>query len=64
MFQIFFHGSKMSALHKYVSPSHLPQDYGGELPAIDYSGADWYPVINEILPHINKWNSYGFVNNA
>ncbi|KAG6450370.1 hypothetical protein O3G_MSEX006571 [Manduca sexta] len=58
--RIFFHGSKMSSLHKHMSPSHLPADYGGELPAIDYSGAEWYPVINDILPHVNNWNSYGF----
>ncbi|KAI8428182.1 hypothetical protein MSG28_002417 [Choristoneura fumiferana] len=57
---IFFHGSKMSSLHEHLAPSHLPADYGGELPAIDYSGADWYPVINEVLPHIERWNTYGF----
>lgn len=51
----------MASLHKHLAPSHLPADYGGELPAIDYSGADWYPVINEVLPHVNNWNSYGFV---
>ncbi|XP_072936998.1 clavesin-1 [Epargyreus clarus] len=59
--RIFFHGSKMSSLHKHLEPSHLPADYGGELDAINYSGADWYPVINDILPHIHNWNSYGFV---
>ncbi|XP_038208158.1 retinaldehyde-binding protein 1 [Zerene cesonia] len=61
--RIFFHGSKMSSLHKHMDASHLPADYGGELPAIDYSGADWYPVINDILPHIHNWNSYGYVEN-
>ncbi|XP_047987674.1 clavesin-1 [Leguminivora glycinivorella] len=58
--RIFFHGSKMSSLHEHLAPSHLPSDYAGELPAIDYRGAEWYPVINEIIPHIEKWNSYGF----
>ncbi|KAM3964719.1 clavesin-1 isoform 1-T2 [Aphomia sociella] len=60
--RIYFHGSKMSSLHKYMAPSHLPADYGGELPAIDYSGINWYPVFNDDLTmeHINKWNSYGF----
>ncbi|KOB70835.1 putative CRALBP [Operophtera brumata] len=62
--RIFFHGSKMLSLHKHLAPSHLPSDYGGELPAINYSGADWYPVINELLPHINNWNSYGFAKNT
>ncbi|XP_041980387.1 retinaldehyde-binding protein 1 [Aricia agestis] len=59
--RIFFHGSDMESFHKHMAPSHLPADYGGQLDAIDYSGAQWYPVINEILPHINNWNSYGFV---
>ncbi|XP_049882373.1 retinaldehyde-binding protein 1 [Pectinophora gossypiella] len=62
--RIFFHGNKMSSLHEHLAPSHLPADYGGELPAIDYSGANWYPVINDILPHIHNWNSYGFAKNA
>lgn len=51
----------MTSLHKHLAPSHLPADYGGVLPAIDYTGADWYPVIEEIVPHINNWNSFGFV---
>lgn len=58
--RIFFHGNKMSSLHKYLAPSHLPSNYGGELPAIDYSGANWYPVISEVVSHIEKWNTYGF----
>ncbi|XP_022128839.2 retinaldehyde-binding protein 1 [Pieris rapae] len=62
--RIYFHGSKMSSLHKQMNPSHLPADYGGDLPAIDYSGAEWYPVINEILPHIHNWNSYGFAKDS
>ncbi|XP_026756903.1 clavesin-1 [Galleria mellonella] len=58
--RIFFHGTKMSSLHKHLAPSHLPADYGGELPAIDYSGADWYPALNDAIQHINNWNTYGF----
>ncbi|OWR51026.1 clavesin-1 like protein [Danaus plexippus plexippus] len=59
--RIFFHGSNMSSLHKHLAPSHLPADYDGVLGPIDYSGADWYPVVNEVLPHIQNWNSYGYV---
>ncbi|XP_013133734.1 PREDICTED: clavesin-1 [Papilio polytes] len=59
--RIYFHGSDMSSLHKHLSPSHLPADYDGQLPAIDYSGADWYPVIQHVMPHIDNWNTYGFV---
>ncbi|KAJ8726551.1 hypothetical protein PYW07_001249 [Mythimna separata] len=62
--RIFFHGSKMSSLHKHMAATHLPADYGGELPAIDYSGAEWYPVINDVLPHIHNWNTYGFAKNT
>ncbi|CAH1117990.1 unnamed protein product [Phaedon cochleariae] len=57
--RIFFHGSKMSSLHKHLDPSHLPKDYGGVLPAIDYSGKDWYPVVNDVIDHIKRMNSYG-----
>ncbi|CAG9566642.1 unnamed protein product [Danaus chrysippus] len=59
--RIFFHGSNMSSLHKHLAPSHLPADYDGALGPIDYSGADWYPVVNEVLPHIQNWNTYGYV---
>lgn len=62
--RIFFHGNKMESLHTHVAASHLPADYGGQLPAIDYSGADWYPVITDIMPHINNWNTYGFAKNS
>ncbi|XP_058795518.1 clavesin-1 [Phymastichus coffea] len=58
--RMFFHGSKMSSLHKHMAPSHLPKNYGGELPEIDYSGADWYPTIINYEDHIRQMNSYGF----
>lgn len=35
----------MNSLHAYLAPSHLPANYGGELPEIDYTGADWFPTI-------------------
>lgn len=52
----------MKSLHKHLDPSHLPANYGGKLPAIDYGGKDWYPCINEYEDHIRKWNDYGFAN--
>lgn len=52
--RMFFHGSKMSSLHKHMAPSHLPKNYGGQLPEIDYTGADWYPVINKYEDHIKR----------
>lgn len=43
--RMFFHGSKMSSLHNYIPPSHLPKNYDGNLPEIDYTSADWYPTL-------------------
>lgn len=43
--RMFFHGSKMSSLHTHMAPSHLPKNYGGYLPEIDYTAADWFPTI-------------------
>lgn len=59
--RMHFHGSKMTSLHKFLEPSHLPKDYGGELPQIDYSGANWFPAIENHLNHIQKMNTCGFV---
>lgn len=49
----------MKELHKFIAPSHLPEDYGGELPKIDYTGKDWYPCIDGYLDHIKMMNSLG-----
>nr|CAH7740992.1 unnamed protein product [Callosobruchus chinensis] len=40
-------------------PSHLPKDYDGELPMLDYGGKDWYPVVDRYLEHIKVMNSFG-----
>lgn len=57
-----FHGSDMRKLHKYISPDHLPKNYGGNLPLLDYGSKDWYPCIEKYLEHITKWNTYGYAN--
>lgn len=57
--RIFFHGSKMASLHKHMDPSHLPKDYDGVLPKIDYSGKDWYRAIDSHIDHIKMMNSFG-----
>jgi retinaldehyde-binding protein 1 len=59
--RIFFHGSKMPSLHKHMEPSHLPKDYEGQLPQINYTGADWYPCIEKHADHIRTWNTFGYV---
>ncbi|KAF5274942.1 hypothetical protein FQR65_LT04283 [Abscondita terminalis] len=58
--RLHFHGSKMSSLHKFLEPSHLPKNYGGTLPEIDYTGANWYPAIDNHLDHMKTMNECGF----
>ncbi|XP_066251257.1 alpha-tocopherol transfer protein-like [Euwallacea similis] len=57
--RIHFHGSKMASLHKFIPPSHLPKDYGGDLPEINYSGKEWYPILEQHVDHIAMMNSFG-----
>lgn len=58
---MYFHKNNMDSLHKFLQPSHIPSNYGGKLPEIDYTGAQWYPCVIENLEHIKAWNSYGLV---
>ncbi|CAH0556806.1 unnamed protein product [Brassicogethes aeneus] len=58
--RIFFHGSKMESLHKHLQPSHLPADYKGELPKIDYTSAQWYPALELYMDHMKKWSKFGY----
>ncbi|XP_055642350.1 retinaldehyde-binding protein 1-like [Toxorhynchites rutilus septentrionalis] len=58
--RMFFHGSDMKKFHQYLSADVLPENYGGNLPAIDYSGKDWYPCVDKYIDHIRKYNECGF----
>lgn len=58
--QMYFHGSDMKKLHQHVDPDYLPANYKGKLPAIDYTGKDWYPCVLSHSDHIAQWNTYGF----
>ncbi|XP_058058022.1 clavesin-1-like [Anopheles bellator] len=58
--RMFFHGDKLTKLHDHIHKEFLPSNYGGTLPALDYSGKDWYPVAENNLDFIKKWNSCGF----
>ncbi|XP_015173891.1 PREDICTED: clavesin-2 [Polistes dominula] len=58
--RLYFHGTNMSELHKCISPSHLPKNYGGLLPEIDYKSADWYPTIIKYEDRIREWNTFGY----
>lgn len=51
-FQLFFHGNKMSSLHKHLDANILPEEYGGKKPKLAYSSADWYPVVQDLQPYI------------
>jgi len=57
--RLFFHGTKMSSLHKHLDVNTLPEDYGGKKPKLNYSSADWYPVMSDLQNHIADWNTYG-----
>jgi hypothetical protein len=57
--RLFFHGNKMSSLHKHLDANMLPEDYGGKKPKLNYSSADWYPVMQDLQSYIADWNTYG-----
>lgn len=50
----------MKALHEHMDPNFLPSNYGGNLPKLDYTSSDWFPVACGHLDHIRRWNTYGF----
>lgn len=56
--RLYFHGDKMASLHKHMDPNHLPADYGGKLPKINYTSADWFPEIEKCRAHIEAWDTY------
>lgn len=42
---IFFHGKDMESLHKHVSPANLPEEYGGEMKELSYTG--WFDFFKQ-----------------
>ncbi|XP_055375738.1 clavesin-1 [Condylostylus longicornis] len=58
--RIWFHGGNMKTLHEYLDPAYLPENYGGTLPAINYGGNDWYPVIEKYEDFVRQWGEFGF----
>lgn len=56
--RLYFHGDKMASLHKHMDPNYLPADYGGKLPKINYTSADWYPQIEKCKDHIAAWDGF------
>ncbi|XP_075213122.1 clavesin-1 isoform X2 [Lycorma delicatula] len=61
--RLFIHGKKMNSLHQHIHPDYLPAEYDGNKPTMDYSSADWYPVLCSIEDHVAAWQSYGKVKN-
>lgn len=57
---MYFHGDDMKKLHKHIPADHLPANYGGTLPALDYSGKEWYPCVEKYVQHYADWNTFGF----
>lgn len=57
---MFFHARDRASLHKHIDPANLPINYGGTLPAIDYSGKEWFECVKEHEQHTATWNSFGF----
>ncbi|XP_029035452.1 clavesin-1 [Osmia bicornis bicornis] len=61
--RMFFHGTKMSSLHQYIPKSHLPKNYDGDLPEMDYTSADWYPTLLKHEDKLKEWSTYGLRKN-
>lgn len=57
--RIHFHGGDMKSLHKFLEPDYLPRNFGGYLPTMDYSCADWYPAVKAHEDYIDKWSNLG-----
>lgn len=60
LFQMHIHGDDMKKLHKFIPVEFLPSNYGGTLPAIDYSGKEWYPATENYTKNFAEWNTFGF----
>ncbi|CAG9784218.1 unnamed protein product [Diatraea saccharalis] len=60
--RMFFHGTKFSSFHKYIPAAYLPAEYGGQLPAVDYSGKIIYDMLEQNRDYIETWDSFGFIN--
>lgn len=58
--RMFFHGDDMKKLHKFVPPEHLPKNYGGTMPEINYSGKDWYQAVEKYEDAFKQYNTFGF----
>jgi len=57
--RMYFHGSDMKSLQKFLSPEILPENYKGTLPKIDYGGEEWYPALEKHADFVKEWSEFG-----
>ncbi|KAH8412021.1 hypothetical protein KR222_007035, partial [Zaprionus bogoriensis] len=57
--RMHFHGSNMKSLHKFLDPAVLPENYKGNLPAINYGGAEWFPALDQVADYVDSWGELG-----
>jgi len=50
----------MKKLHKFIPAENLPKNYGGTLPEINYSGKDWYPLVEKYNDYFLRYKDVGF----
>ncbi|XP_075149530.1 alpha-tocopherol transfer protein-like [Haematobia irritans] len=57
--RVFFHGSDMSSLHRYISPDCLPECYGGTLKTAQPSyGPQFYELFQKYQKDYNNFMEY------
>lgn len=57
--RIYFHGSDLASLHKYISPNCLPPTYGGTSKVPRVNGDQWYDMLRQCDREYKAINSYG-----
>ncbi|KAL7038752.1 hypothetical protein ACKWTF_009683 [Chironomus riparius] len=58
--RIHFHGDDMKKLHKFIPADSLPKNYGGTMPEINYSGKEWYPLVEKYNDYFLRYKDVGF----
>ncbi|XP_073821562.1 alpha-tocopherol transfer protein-like [Musca autumnalis] len=59
--RIYFHGSDMSSLHRYISPDCLPECYGGTLKAARQSyGPQLVELFEKYSSDFDEFKKYGY----
>lgn len=56
--RLYFHGQNVKALHEFISPDYLPQDYFGYLPLS--SNEEWIQRLLKFDAEFEEESKYGF----